>query len=224
VLTVLLSQTQMIRRFVTSNTMVSASLPSLVPVFAGKGGAWSPWTLSVGFLLLLVALVVSSVLALAKKRRPPKERASPSRQLNVRAMRVLGGTLGEPPVRNPGTAQGTGGAPEVGSAAPAQPGGEDYLLIRTTGIAAAFHGPGKPPPLQLEETVSSELRPGDLFLVQAGQAVPRNGTVVEGAALIDESAVTGMATPVFYESGGQPSDVPGGTLVLSGRVIIRVTA
>jgi hypothetical protein len=52
---------------------------------------------------------------------------------------------------------------------------KDYLLIRTSGVAAVFGGQGGPGPVMLEETVASELRPGELVLVEAGQVVPCNG-------------------------------------------------
>jgi high-affinity K+ transport system ATPase subunit B len=102
-------------------------------------------------------------------------------------------------------------------------GREDYLLIRTTGVVAVFHASGDSAPLRIEETVSSELRPGELVLIEAGQVVPCDGEIVEGAAAIDEAAVTGVSWPVFREAGGPHSSVLGGTLVISGRLIVRVT-
>ncbi|MBX7245267.1 MAG: potassium-transporting ATPase subunit KdpB, partial [Candidatus Sumerlaeaceae bacterium] len=75
-----------------------------------------------------------------------------------------------------------------------------------------------------EEVSSEQLRRGDLVLVEAGAFVPGDGEVVEGAAYVDESAVTGESAPVIRESGGDRSAVTGGTRVLSDWLVVRVTA
>ena len=67
-----------------------------------------------------------------------------------------------------------------------------------------------------------DLRKGDLVIVRAGEMIPGDGDVVEGAATIDESAVTGESAPVIRESGGDRSSVTGGTRVLSDWVIVRI--
>src|SRR5262249_32569249 len=69
-----------------------------------------------------------------------------------------------------------------------------------------------------------ELRKGDVVLVEAGDFVPCDGTVIEGIASVDESAVTGESAPVIRESGGDRSAVTGGTRVLSDWMIVEVTA
>ncbi len=75
------------------------------------------------------------------------------------------------------------------------------------------------------ETVSaSALRRGDLVLVEAGDSIPADGTVVEGVASVNESAITGESAPVIRESGGDRSSVTGGTQVLSDWLIVEVTA
>ena len=71
-------------------------------------------------------------------------------------------------------------------------------------------------------TLASELRQGDLFLVEAGDAIPADGLVVDGVASVDESAITGESAPVVRESGGDFSAVTGGTRVLSDWLIVRV--
>lgn len=71
---------------------------------------------------------------------------------------------------------------------------------------------------------SSVLRKGDVVLVEAGDYIPMDGEVIGGAALVDESAITGESAPVIRESGGDRSSVTGGTRVLSDWLIVRVTA
>ncbi len=76
-----------------------------------------------------------------------------------------------------------------------------------------------------EEIVpSTALRKGDRFAVVAGEIVAADGEVLEGAATVDESAITGESAPVIRESGGDRSAVTGGTRVLSDRIVVRVTA
>ena len=77
---------------------------------------------------------------------------------------------------------------------------------------------------QVEQVSSAALRPGDRVVVTAGQTVPGDGEVIEGIASIDESAITGESAPVIRESGGDRSGVTGGTVVLSDRIVVRVTA
>jgi potassium-transporting ATPase ATP-binding subunit len=48
--------------------------------------------------------------------------------------------------------------------------------------------------------------------------------VIEGAASVNEAAVTGESAPVIRESGGDRSSVTGGTQVLSDWLIVRITA
>ena len=67
-----------------------------------------------------------------------------------------------------------------------------------------------------------DLRKGDLVIVKAGEFVPGDGDVIEGAASVDESAVTGESAPVIRESGGDRSAVTGGTRVLSDWIIVRI--
>lgn len=75
-----------------------------------------------------------------------------------------------------------------------------------------------------EEVDGEELGKGDIVFVEEGDLIPRDGTVVEGSASIDESAVTGESEPVIRESGGDRSSVTEGTGVLSDRLKIEVTA
>nr|WP_227467527.1 potassium-transporting ATPase subunit KdpB [Nocardioides lijunqiniae] len=76
-----------------------------------------------------------------------------------------------------------------------------------------------------EEAVpSTALRAGDRVVVGAGERIPGDGDVVEGVASVDESAVTGESAPVIRESGGDRSAVTGGTVVLSDRIVVRITS
>jgi K+-transporting ATPase ATPase B chain len=71
---------------------------------------------------------------------------------------------------------------------------------------------------------ASLLRKGDLVVVKAGELIPGDGEVMEGAASVDEAAITGESAPVIREAGGDRSAVTGGTFVLSDRIVIRITA
>lgn len=75
-----------------------------------------------------------------------------------------------------------------------------------------------------DEVASTALRAGDVVLVEAGQRIPGDGDVIEGVASVDESAVTGESAPVIRESGGDRSAVTGGTVVLSDRIVVRITS
>ncbi len=75
-----------------------------------------------------------------------------------------------------------------------------------------------------EESVSSdELREGDRVIVLTGETIPGDGEVVEGAAMVDESAITGESAPVVREAGGDRSGVVGGTRVLSDHIVVRIS-
>jgi K+-transporting ATPase ATPase B chain len=73
------------------------------------------------------------------------------------------------------------------------------------------------------EVPASELRPGDVVVVTAGEGIPGDGTVIEGIASVDESAITGESAPVIREAGGDRSAVTGGTRVLSDRIVVEIT-
>jgi K+-transporting ATPase ATPase B chain len=73
------------------------------------------------------------------------------------------------------------------------------------------------------EKPASELHRGDVVVVEAGETIPGDGTVIEGIASVDESAITGESAPVVRESGGDRSAVTGGTRVLSDRIVVEIT-
>jgi K+-transporting ATPase ATPase B chain len=70
---------------------------------------------------------------------------------------------------------------------------------------------------------AAELHKGDIVVVEAGEVIPGDGTVIEGIASVDESAITGESAPVIRESGGDRSAVTGGTRVLSDRIVVEIT-
>ena len=86
--------------------------------------------------------------------------------------------------------------------------------MRTETVARLRDGGEKP---------ASELRRGDVVVVEAGETIPGDGTVIEGIASVDESAITGESAPVVRESGGDRSAVTGGTRVLSDRIVVEIT-
>jgi potassium-transporting ATPase ATP-binding subunit len=92
----------------------------------------------------------------------------------------------------------------------------DTMARRLTGWAPGDTGTE-------EEVAAPLLQQGDIVVVEAGQAVPGDGDVVEGIASVDESAITGESAPVIRESGGDRSAVTGGTTVLSDRIVVKIT-
>jgi K+-transporting ATPase ATPase B chain len=86
--------------------------------------------------------------------------------------------------------------------------------MRTETIARLKTGGTKP---------ATELRRGDVVIVEAGEVIPGDGTVIEGIASVDESAITGESAPVIRESGGDRSAVTGGTRVLSDHIVVEIT-
>jgi K+-transporting ATPase ATPase B chain len=76
----------------------------------------------------------------------------------------------------------------------------------------------------VEQVDATELRKGDVVQIVAGEQIPGDGDVIEGAASVDESAITGESAPVIREAGGDRCAVTGGTRVLSDALLIRITA
>ncbi|NTU43888.1 MAG: potassium-transporting ATPase subunit KdpB, partial [Nitrospirales bacterium] len=77
---------------------------------------------------------------------------------------------------------------------------------------------------EVTEVASSQLKKGDVVLIEAGDVIPSDGEIVAGVASVNESAVTGESAPVIRESGGDRSAVTGGTLVLSDWIVVRITS
>ncbi|HGL6721524.1 potassium-transporting ATPase subunit KdpB [Burkholderia contaminans] len=89
-------------------------------------------------------------------------------------------------------------------------------------MAKKLNEPHPKSPIRI--TTATELRKGDVVLVEAGDVIPADGEVVDGVASVDESAITGESAPVIRESGGDFSSVTGGTRVLSDWIVVKVTA
>ena len=71
---------------------------------------------------------------------------------------------------------------------------------------------------------STQLRKGDIFLVESGDIIPTDGEVIEGIASVNEAAITGESAPVIREAGGDFCSVTGGTQILSDWLVVRVSA
>ena len=76
----------------------------------------------------------------------------------------------------------------------------------------------------IEQVAASELRKGDVVVCTVGDVIPSDGTIIEGIASVDESAITGESAPVIREAGGDRSAVTGGTKVLSDEIKVEITA
>ena len=94
---------------------------------------------------------------------------------------------------------------------------KEVIAYKVSSIDEALEG-------KYVEIKSTELRRNDLIYVKSGEQIPADGDVVEGAASVDESAITGESAPVIRESGGDRSAVTGGTTVVSDYLIIKVTS
>src|ERR687897_2037732 len=74
---------------------------------------------------------------------------------------------------------------------------------------------------QVEAVPLAELRPGDVVLVRSGARVPADGAIVEGAAELDESMITGESRPVPKGTGDR---VVAGTVSTDSALRVRVDA
>jgi K+-transporting ATPase ATPase B chain len=77
---------------------------------------------------------------------------------------------------------------------------------------------------EIEEVKPRKLRPGDRVVIKAGQVVPGDGKIIQGTAAIDESAITGESAPVICEAEGVRTCVSGGTLVVSGQIVVQISS
>lgn len=96
-------------------------------------------------------------------------------------------------------------------------------LRRTRKQATAKRLPDAKNRARFESVGASDLKVGDIVLVEAGQLIPLDGEIIEGVSSVNESAITGESAPVIREAGGDRSAVTGGTQVLSDWIVVRVT-
>jgi K+-transporting ATPase ATPase B chain len=97
---------------------------------------------------------------------------------------------------------------------------ESLRKARTETPAKLLTGAGR----DYRKVASTNLKIGDVVLVEAGDMIPSDGEVIEGIASVNEAAITGESAPVIRESGGDRSAVTGGTQVLSDWIKVRITA
>lgn len=76
----------------------------------------------------------------------------------------------------------------------------------------------------IETVPSTQLKIGDRCVITANEVIPGDGDVIEGIAVVDESAITGESAPLLREAGGDRSAVTGGTVVLSDRITVQITS
>jgi len=80
-------------------------------------------------------------------------------------------------------------------------------------------------PTTKKETIvmSSQLKVGDIVKLEEGWVVPKDGEIIEGSAMVDESMITGESMPVLREFGGDRTSVTGGTIINSGKILVKIT-
>ncbi len=98
---------------------------------------------------------------------------------------------------------------------------ESLRRQRTQTQAKLVTGPGRS---SIGLVPGTDLKVGDVVLVEPGDTIPSDGEVIEGIASVNEAAITGESAPVIRESGGDRSAVTGGTQVLSDWIKVRITA
>lgn len=96
---------------------------------------------------------------------------------------------------------------------------ESLRLARSEALASKILPDGT-----VEQVPALSLRKGDMVVVKEGEIIPSDGEVVDGVALVNESAITGESAPVVREPGGSMVGITGGTRVISGQVKARITA
>ena len=74
-----------------------------------------------------------------------------------------------------------------------------------------------------DDVPASQLRVGDVVLVETDDLIPSDGEVVAGVASVNEAAITGESAPVIREAGGDRSAVTAGTRVISDEIRVKVT-
>ncbi|WP_294352281.1 potassium-transporting ATPase subunit KdpB [uncultured Sphingomonas sp.] len=86
-------------------------------------------------------------------------------------------------------------------------------------VAKRLKGDGR----QFDNVPASQLKVGDVVLVETNDLIPSDGEVVSGVASVNEAAITGESAPVIREAGGDRSAVTAGTRVISDEIRVKVT-
>lgn len=76
---------------------------------------------------------------------------------------------------------------------------------------------------EFDSVPASQLKVGDIVLVETNDLIPSDGDVVSGVASVNEAAITGESAPVIREAGGDRSAVTAGTRVISDEIRVKVT-
>ncbi len=76
---------------------------------------------------------------------------------------------------------------------------------------------------EFDAVPASQLKVGDIVLVETNDLIPSDGDVVSGVASVNEAAITGESAPVIREAGGDRSAVTAGTRVISDEIRVKVT-
>ncbi len=76
---------------------------------------------------------------------------------------------------------------------------------------------------EFDSVPASQLKVGDIVLVETNDLIPSDGDVVAGVASVNEAAITGESAPVIREAGGDRSAVTAGTRVISDEIRVKVT-
>jgi hypothetical protein len=176
--------------------------------------------------LIIFGVLLCLLLSLTQ-RRVRQQRSQEAEPFPVappeQVKRLLDHQNGKLFIRSPGAAMLIRGPLAEREGFPGNKAGGPDLLIRTTGNAVAVRHPEGWRCFQVEETAVTELREGDMILLEEDQTVPADGEVLEGFARVDESAVTGETSSVCREAGTVQSAVVRGSRILPGRLLVRVS-
>jgi K+-transporting ATPase ATPase B chain len=105
------------------------------------------------------------------------------------------------------------------SVAEARGRGQAASLRATKQALVAFKKEGS----EFVKTEATDLRKNDVVRVQQDEYIPADGEIIEGVATVNESAVTGESAAVLREANTDHSGVIGGTKLLTGEVLIKVS-
>jgi high-affinity K+ transport system ATPase subunit B len=102
----------------------------------------------------------------------------------------------------------------------------NFRQLQQAGLIGATAGPataaGISSHIDLEAVEPDRLNVGDVILVEAGQVIPVDGLILDGVAVVDESAVTGQSAPVIRHGEGV-NVVMGQTRVVEGHIFVEVS-